>query len=164
VNELMSGRADSDLPCSSSLHGWIVLTGDQVVTHDGDILEKPDDIFQAKEFVKRYADSPPKTVGAVVITHFPSGIQVSGVDSATIVFQPSIANVDKDGKDLIDLLLEDDAPVLSCAGGLMVEHPLVREHLDHIEGTEDSVMGLSKDLVLRLLTELHDKLKAESVI
>ena len=75
-------------------NGWIVLTGDQVVTHDGAILEKPLDIHQAKSFVSRYATSPPSTVGSVVLTHFPSGIQVSGVDSATIVFRPSVADYD----------------------------------------------------------------------
>ena len=56
--------------------------------------------------------------------------------------------------ELVDRLLQEDAPILSCAGGLMVEHPLVREHIDRIDGAEDSVMGLSKDLVERLLDEL----------
>jgi septum formation protein len=41
----------------------------------------------------------------------------------------------------------------------MVEHPLVREHVERIDGTEDSVMGLSKDLVLQLLQEMRVKLK-----
>jgi len=39
----------------------------------------------------------------------------------------------------------------------MVEHPLVREYLQSIDGTEDSVMGLSKALVIRLLDELAAK-------
>ena len=60
--------------------------------------------------------------------------------------------------EIIDNLLKEDAPVLSCAGGLMIEHPLTREHIDRIDGTEDSVMGLSKDLVTRLLGELRQKL------
>ena len=40
----------------------------------------------------------------------------------------------------------------------MIEHPLTRQHIDRIDGTEDSVMGLSKDLVTRLLGELRQKL------
>ena len=134
--------------------GWVVLTADQVVTHAGSILEKPESIDEAKDFVGRYAISAPKTVGAVVLTHIPSGIQVSGVDSAQINFLPSVAE-----GDLVERLLEDDAPVLSCAGGLMVEHPLVQEHISSIDGTEDSVMGLSKELVLELLAELKEHLK-----
>ena len=132
----------------------IVLTADQVVTHANRILEKPNDITEAKTFVERYADSPPATVGAVVLTHLPSMIQVSGVDTATIHFKESIK-----GCDLIERLLEEDAPILDCAGGLMVEHPLVKEHISRIDGTEDSVMGLSKDLVLSLLKSLKEKLE-----
>ena len=41
----------------------------------------------------------------------------------------------------------------------MVEHPLVQAHISGIDGTEDSVMGLSKALVLKLLDELKEKLK-----
>ena len=134
--------------------GLVVLTADQVVTHNGSILEKPESIEEARDFVSRYAESAPRTVGACVLTHIPSGIQVSGVDSAQINFLPTVA----DG-DLIGKLLEDDAPVLSCAGGLMVEHPLVQAHISGIDGTEDSVMGLSKALVLKLLDELKEKLK-----
>lgn len=139
--------------------GWIVLTGDQVVTHDGKILEKPESIEEAKVFVKGYSSSPPKTVGSCVLTHIPSGVQVYGVDTAQINFKASVAESSEDGSmDLIDALLKDGAPVLSCAGGLMVEHPLVKKHISGIDGTEDSVMGLSKALVLDLLQELKEKL------
>ena len=144
VTEILKGNTEVD-----PAREWIVLTGDQVVTHNGIILEKPDDLDQAKDFVNRYGQSPPSTVGSCVLTHIPSGIQVSGVDTATIRFRKSISS-----SNLVDRLIEENAPVMSCAGGLMVEHPLVKEHLDGIDGTEDSVMGLSKDLVLRLLDEL----------
>jgi septum formation protein len=40
----------------------------------------------------------------------------------------------------------------------MIEHALVREHVVKIDGTEDSIMGLSKDLVEGLLVELKEKL------
>ena len=161
VSEIKSGSAENELPTSKT--GWIVLTGDQVVTHDGVILEKPLDVEEAKSFVSRYAYSAPKTVGAVVLTHVPSGIQVSGVDSATIVFRSSVADT-VGNADLVDRLIEDGAPVLSCAGGLMVEHPFVKEHVERIDGTEDSVMGLSKDLVLQLLSEMRDKLKEANIL
>lgn len=38
-----------------------------------------------------------------------------------------------------------------CAGGLMVEHPLVQPHVTRMVGALDSVMGLDKQLLLRLL-------------
>lgn len=154
VDEIRSGNCADDMPLSScdSSREWIVLTGDQVVTHDGNILEKPESVDEAKRFVMGYASSPCSTVGSCVLTHLPSGRWVSGVDTATIYFKQSI------GGDLVDRMLEQDAPILSCAGGLMIEHPLVREHIDRIVGTEDSVMGLSKNLVERLLDELKSKL------
>jgi len=152
VNEIRSGNCVDDMPVEAAgtagTASYIVLTGDQVVTHAGNILEKPESIEQAKEFVRGYATEPCSTVGSCVLTHLPSGLQVSGVDTATIHFKSTI-----DG-DLVDRLLEEDAPILSCAGGLMVEHPLVKEHIERIDGAEDSVMGLSKDLVERLLDEL----------
>jgi septum formation protein len=40
----------------------------------------------------------------------------------------------------------------------MVEHPFVVEYVEKIDGTQDGVMGLSKDLVARLLVELREKL------
>lgn len=135
--------------------GYVVLTADQVVTHAGSILEKPESIEEARKFVEGYASSPPATVGACVLTHLPSGARASGVDSATINFRPTVSE-----GDLVGNLVEDGAAVLSCAGGLMVEHALVKEHIESIDGTEDSVMGLSKDLVLRLLAELRDKLRS----
>lgn len=157
VQEINAGNCEDDLPSqpddSNNNQEWVVLTGDQVVTCNGKILEKPDNVEQARDFVQRYATHPPSTVGSCVLTHLPSGVQVSGVDTATIYFKSTLPPT------LVDTLLEDDAPILSCAGGLMVEHPEVERHIERIDGTQDSVMGLSKDLVLRLLEELTNKLK-----
>jgi len=164
VEQILNGNCDAELPPDIPESGYLLLTGDQVVTHNGCILEKPESIEQAKSFCQRYASSPPSTVGSCIITHIPSKLEVMGVDAATILFRSSIADVDDDGKDVVDRMVAEGAPILDCAGGLMVEHPLVREHVDRINGTEDSVMGLSKPLVLRLLKELKQKLMLEKVL
>jgi hypothetical protein len=39
----------------------------------------------------------------------------------------------------------------------MVEHPKVLPYRRHIEGTEDSVMGLSLKLLTKLLSQLKDE-------
>jgi septum formation protein len=167
VSELSKSNSDLTLPpttTTTTSEGWIILTADQVVIHadyEG-VLEKPESIEEARTFVKSYERSPPSTVGACVLTHYPSNVQVSGVDSATIHFSETQLNKYNTGKeDLIDQLLSDGAPVLDCAGGLMVEHPLVQDCLDHLEGTQDSVMGLSKDLVWQLLSEMKEKLSSQ---
>lgn len=137
--------------------GYLILTGDQVVVSKNKVLEKPESLDEARAFVQMYAENPPSTVGACVITHVPSRVQVVGVERATIYFKPSIAS-----SNLIDRLVDDDAPILSCAGGLMIEHPFVKEHVDNIDGTEDAVMGLSKDLVMTLLHEIKKALCGNS--
>jgi septum formation protein len=137
--------------------GLLILTGDQVVVAQNKILEKPESIDEARSFVQMYSQNPPSTVGACVITHIPSKVQVVGVERATIHFKPTIAS-----SNLVDRLLEDSAPILSCAGGLMIEHPFVKEHVDNIEGTEDAVMGLSKDLVMTLLHNIKNTLVQSS--
>ena len=134
--------------------GWVILTADQVVTHGGKILEKPESIEEARTFVLGYADGTPvSTHGACVIAHLPSGLRISGVDTASVYFGPTIAE-----SNLVDRLLQEGAPILDCAGGLMIEHALVREHVVKIDGTEDSIMVLSMDLVEGLLVELKEKL------
>lgn len=74
-----------------------------------------------------------------------AGKTVEGLDTAFIHFTPiPEPTVDQ-------LLAEGDC--LYCAGGLMVEHRLVVPHVTRIDGTQDSVMGLSKLLVMRLLLQ-----------
>lgn len=50
----------------------------------------------------------------------------------------------------VDKLIAE-GEVFWCAGGLMVEHPLVVPHVTRMDGALDSVMGLDKQLLLRLL-------------
>ena len=50
--------------------------------------------------------------------------------------------------------LIDEGEIFYCAGGLMIEHPLIQPYIDRIEGTLDSIMGLSKSLVLELLEKM----------
>lgn len=161
VEELKENNPE-DLPENKTENnkGWVVLTGDQVVTCGGKILEKPESVEEAKKFVEGYAKSPPSTVGSVVLYHHPSGIRVEGVDTATIYFNSETLGGGGSSL-LIDSLIEQKEPVMSCAGGLMIEHPLTKHHVDKIDGTEDSVMGLSKDLVLQLLEELAQKIPNE---
>jgi septum formation protein len=149
VAQIEAGACASDLPPMESM---VLLTADQVVTCQGEILEKPESIQEARSFVGRYGAHAPSTVGSCVLYHWPSGIQVEGVDTATIHFSLDTPAA------LVDRLVAAGEPVLSCAGGLMVEHAAVKEYIMSMDGTEDSVMGLSKDLVLRLLDELAARL------
>ena len=48
--------------------GMLLLTADQVVTHEGKILEKPVNEKEAREFIAGYGRSPCSTVGSCVLT------------------------------------------------------------------------------------------------
>jgi len=120
----------------------------QVVVQGDSVLEKPRDLDEARRFIKRYVPGAPcGTVGSCVLTDLETGKQVSGVDSTEIHFKEI-------PDDIIDILLEEGM-VLNCAGGLMIEHPLVQPFIERVEGDLDSVMGLSKRLTEDLLKELQ---------
>lgn len=55
-------------------------------------------------------------------------------------------------KETVDALVEE-GEIFWCAGGLMVEHPLVAPHVVDMQGGIDSVMGLKKDSVVRMVLE-----------
>jgi predicted house-cleaning NTP pyrophosphatase (Maf/HAM1 superfamily) len=62
----------------------LLLTCDQVVVHEGRILEKPADEAEAREFVAGYARAPASTVGSVVCTDLRSGRRLEAVDVAEV--------------------------------------------------------------------------------
>ncbi len=148
----------------------------QVVVHEEQILEKPSSEEEARLFIAGYARSPASTVGSVLCTNLSTG-QVrrtalgalqAGWDAGGVQHLASASPLplaqefeDVDvawihferipDSSVDELMREGDC--LYCAGGLMVEHPLVAPHVTKMEGTLDSVMGLSKALVTRLLLQ-----------
>ncbi|GLC45070.1 hypothetical protein PLESTB_001465300 [Pleodorina starrii] len=126
------------------MHG-LLITCDQVVVHEDRILEKPGSVDEAHEYIEGYGRSPASTVGAVLATDLASGRLAEEVESASIHFRPIPADVRE--------RLVDEGKVFFCAGGLMIEHPLVEPHIERMDGSQCSVMGLPKHLVLRLLVQ-----------
>ena len=130
---------------AQQLTGYLI-TCDQVVTHEGRILEKPENADEAREFISGYGRSPASTVGSTICTDLATGRRSERLDVATIHFSPiPVATAEA---------LIEEGECMWCAGGLMVEHPLVQPHVTGMEGGIDAVMGLSKDTVVQVLTEL----------
>eukprot|EP00899_Mesostigma_viride_P020105 jgi/Mesvir1/28096/Mv04683-RA.1 len=121
----------------------LLITGDQVVVHEGQILEKPESPEEARRFISGYARSLACTVGSVVVTNLVTGKAYHGVDRAEIYFHDIPAAV-------IEAVIEEGS-VYKCAGGLMVEHPLVSPLVASMVGDIDSVLGLSKRLTTSLI-------------
>ena len=47
----------------------------------------------------------------------------------------------------------EEGTVMKCAGALMVENPLLAPYITRFDGTQDAIMGLSKNTVLSLVAE-----------
>lgn len=47
--------------------------------------------------------------------------------------------------------LVEEGEIFQCAGGLMIEHPLITPLITSMAGTEDAIQGLCKDTVLNTL-------------
>ena len=136
--------------------GAVLLTGDQVVTYEGAIREKPASVEEARAFIESYGRAPCGTVGAVCLHDVDSGRRVLGVDVAQITYASMHSEV-------VDELVADEQ-TMWCAGGLMVEHPASAAYLKSIDGGVDSVMGLSSRLVASLLAELRAPADAGSAV
>ena len=105
--------------------------GDQVVTFEGRVREKPADLDEARRFARSYSGSSCSTVGCVITHDILHGTRRVDVHEATVSFgefPPTLVD---------DILASDDGPVvLQCAGGLMVEHPLLQPHVRGCVETE----------------------------
>jgi septum formation protein len=144
IEKLKTASATATDNGNNSIEG-LLITCDQVVTHEGRILEKPEDAAEAREFISGYGRAPASTVGSTVCTNLATGQRFECLDIATIHFN----HIPEENAEI--LIKEGD--VMWCAGGLMVEHPLVVPHVTKMDGGQDAVMGLSKATVVKLITE-----------
>lgn len=138
LNPSYTNRGEGELPV-------LLITADQVVVHQGLILEKPRSAEEARRMIRGYTRAPAITVGSILVTNLSTGVRVSGVDKAEVYFNEIPDEV-------IEALL-DEGDVFYTAGGLLVEHPLVSPLVEAMVGTIDSVMGMSKDLTRSLIAQ-----------
>lgn len=123
----------------------VLVTGDQVVTYEGRIREKPRDLAEAKAFGESYGTRPCGTTGCVIVHDVLNNRRFVELHEASIEFAPF-------PEGLVDEMLERDGDVVvQCAGGLMVEHPLLQPYVKSIVGGVDSLMGLSTSVLADLL-------------
>jgi septum formation protein len=98
---LANAKADAILPkISGTFLSEVLLTADQVVVYDNRILEKPSSREEARSFIEGHCRKPCSTVGSIVLTDIRSGRRVSGVDTATVFFDPIPSSI-------IDELLDE---------------------------------------------------------
>ena len=140
---LAHAKADALLPC---LHLGLLITSDQVVVCDGEILEKPRDSGEARRYLEKYGKFPAETVTAVVVTNTVTRKRTEGIDVARVVFRPIPA-------DVIDRLIEA-GEILHHAGAFSLEDPLLEDYVERVDGEPESIMGLPREMMERLLGEV----------
>ena len=126
----------------------VLVTGDQVVTFDGSIREKPEDLAEARRFAASYGGASCGTTGCVVVHDVRTNRRHVEVHEARVdfgAFPPGLVD---------EILAADGDVVMACAGGLMVEHPLLAPHVAAVEGGVDSLMGLSTPVLARLVARV----------
>lgn len=142
---LANAKADALIP--KITEPAILITFDQVVMWNDEIREKPEDEEEAREFLRGYSSHQAKTVTAVVVTNTATGERREGVDVAKIFFSGIPESI-------IDKLI-DGGDIFSCAGGFSIENPILKNYIEKIEGSTDSVIGLPKELTERLIKEVR---------
>ena len=125
VTSLGNAKADAILSKYSSdeeIKGKILVTADQIVLCNNKILEKPNSLDEARLFIQQYG-SPHhcQTVGSIVLTDINTGTRRTMIDTSKIYFKPIPSEI-------IDKLI-DEGEVIHCAGGLMIEHPLIQPYI-----------------------------------
>ncbi|XP_021901501.1 maf-like protein DDB_G0281937 isoform X7 [Carica papaya] len=122
-----------------------LIAADTVVVYEGVIREKPSCEEEAREFIKGYSGRNAATVSSVMITNLKTGIRKGQWDRVQIYFHEIPDEV-------IEKLIKEGL-VLKVAGALIIEHPLILPYIKQVLGTTDSVMGLPKALVQKLIKE-----------
>jgi len=143
---LAIARAKADALKSKIIEPAILITADGVVVWRGKIREKPENETEAREFLEGYNTHPAETVTAVVVTNIQTGKQVEGVGITKVHFKHF-------SKVKIQALILN-GQVFHLAGGFNVIGDEWTDHIEKIEGTIDSAIGLPRELTRRLIQEV----------
>jgi len=122
----------------------ILITTDLVVAYGNEIREKPESPEQARQFLQDLAgDVPIRTVAALCVTNTQTGFQECEADICEIEFEPL-------PDELINKFVEEGT-FMNNAGGWAIQHPDIRSHARFMRGEIESIIGLPKTLLLKLL-------------
>ncbi|KAK7236844.1 nucleoside-triphosphate diphosphatase [Aureococcus anophagefferens] len=128
--------------------GAVLVHGDQVVTFDGSIREKPEDLAEARRFAASYGGASCGTTGCVVVHDVRTNRHRRGPRRRVVdfgAFPPGLVD---------EILAADGDIVMACAGGLMVEHRCSRAPRASPRARRRRLMGLSTPVLARLVARV----------
>lgn len=123
-----------------------LITSDQVVVSNDEILEKPVDADEARSRLVSYHENPPMTYTSVVVTNTVTHKQAVNVDRACVIFKQI-------PKKAIDGALKRGT-IMKCCGAFDIDDPDLVPYIQAINGQRTSVLGLPIDTVKMLLAAL----------
>lgn len=126
----------------------ILITADQVTVCNCALREKPATKEQARAYLESYGQHPVETITAVVVTNTQTKQQAAEIDVAIVHFKPI--------KRAVINQLISQGNIFHAAGGFIIEDPLLKPFIDHVDGTVESVSGLPLNLTKRLISEVSE--------
>ncbi|KNC81500.1 maf-like protein [Sphaeroforma arctica JP610] len=114
----------------------MMVTADSVIVFGDAIREKPESEAQAKEFLQSYGKTgiPAKCTTGVVVTNLKNGKRASAVDESLQYFDEI---PDEVAHQIIEV-----GEIMFCAGGFVLEEPLIYPYIGKREGEEEAVRGM----------------------
>lgn len=144
VLKLAHAKADALIPRITE--EALLITSDQVVVCNDDILEKPLDADEERAMLRMYARYPAETVTSVVIANTQTGERAEGVDRAKVWFRPF-------PDEFIEQMVAYPR-VYELGGGFSIGDPLFLPYVERIEGERESVIGLPWAMTQKMLLQL----------
>jgi len=142
---LAHGKADALL---DKIHEpALLVTADQVVVLNGNILEKPRSEDEARLFLRETSGVYQEAVNGVVVTNTVTGKRAVGNHITTVHFREI-------PDEAIEFFIKQ-GDIMSCGGATKAESLMFAPYVEKIDGTADSLSGVPKDLIKKLLEEVR---------
>lgn len=155
ANELALGKA---LDVAKKFPDAYVIGSDTIVTIDGRQLAKPESDEEAIDMLKTLAGKPNYVTTGVAVICINDNVRLTQAATAAVFFK-------KYDEAVVKAYVATGDP-FDKAGGYAIQHPLVKEITEKIEGDHDIIVGFPTKVVASLLSKCGIKarpLEAEAL-
>lgn len=140
---LALAHAKADALLSRIHEPALLITSDQVVVCNGEIIEKPESAEEERRFLHLYAEHSSQTITSIVVTNTVTGTRREAVDISTVWF---LSFPD----DVIERVIEE-GKVFAWSGGYCTADASFTPYVKKIEGDPEGIRGLPWNLTKQLL-------------
>ena len=142
AGELALGKA---LDVAKRFPDAYVIGSDTIVTIDGHQLAKPESEKEAYDMLKSLAGRPNYVTTGVAVVCIKENVRLAKAATAAVFFK------EYDEQKVKAYIATGDP--FDKAGGYAIQHPMVKQMIERIEGDRDIIMGLPTKVVASLLSQ-----------